>query len=316
MIAVLSSPRARRYARRLAITAVALPLVAILAFATLVGLWLAGVNVPIASGATWLKVQKVGTATYTTGQTDPVFILVVGNDARGDVGGARGDAIHVIGINPASHQGSMIDIPRDTEVPIPGHSPNKVNASFAQGGIALQAKAIGDLMGVNLSYAITTDFDGFTHLVDELGGIDVDVKQKHTDAHYSGAVFDPGIQHMNGAQALSFSRDRHSFPTSDLQRTQNQGTLILSALGTLRGRNPGVADVFGYLTTLMRHTQIQGMNVPELFSLGELALSVDPGQVKNVLLPIGPGHGSNLSVGSGAASLFADFRDDAILQTH
>lgn len=316
MLATLHTPRGRTILRRVVITAVTIPLVFALAFATLVFLWLSGVKIPFASGATWMKVEKVGRATYAGDQTAPVFILVVGNDARADIGGARGDAIHVIGINPTTKQASMIDIPRDTEVAIPGHGRNKVNAAFAYGGIGLQAKAISDLIGIDLSYAITTNFDGFTHLVDELGGIDVDVKDKHTDKNYSGAMFDPGVQHMDGGQALAFSRDRHSFPTSDLKRTENQGTLILSALATLQARNPGITDVFGYLTTLMRHTEIQGMDVPELYSLGQLALSLDPAQIRNVVLPVGSGHGSNLAVGASAAGLFADFRDDAILQTH
>jgi LCP family protein required for cell wall assembly len=316
MTAIAYPPPRRRWLKGVVVTAITVPLVIVVAFAALVGLWLSGVKVPFASGATWLKVEKLGHATFNGDFTQPVYILVVGNDGRPDIGGARGDALHVIGINPQLHQGSMIDIPRDTEVAIPGHGRDKINAAYAFGGVALQAQIVSQLIGINLQYAMTTNFAGFTSLVDELGGVDVDVKDKHTDVHFSGAVFDPGVQHMNGAQALAFNRDRHSFPTSDLKRSENQGTFILSALATLRARRPGITDVFGWLTTLMRHTQIEGIGVTELYQLGQLGLGMDPSTIKNVVLPVVSGHGSNLNLGASAQGLFADFRDDAVLETH
>jgi hypothetical protein len=58
------------------------------------------------------------------------------------------------------------------------------------------------------------------------------------------------------------------------------------------------------------------MDLTQLYDLGRLALAIDPARVKNVLLPTGQGSGTNLALAAGAQDLFADFRDDAILQNH
>ena len=301
--------------RRTALVAGAVPLVFALGCAALFAAWLNGWRVPGASGRTWFSITKTGVADYTPEPGQPFFFLVVGSDLRPGVAGGRADAIHVIGVNPAAKQATMIDIPRDTEVAIPGHGRNKVNAANALGGPRLTAQAVGNLLGINIPYAIATDFEGFTGMVDEVGGIDVNVMQPMHDS-YSGANFNPGVQHMNGQQALAFSRDRHSFPNSDLTRTVDQGTLIINALQKFEAQHTGATGTLEALAILGRHTQLDGMGVSDLYKMSRLALDINPANVRNVMLPVGPGHGSNLSVGAAAGSLLADFRDDAILQSH
>jgi hypothetical protein len=70
------------------------------------------------------------------------------------------------------------------------------------------------------------------------------------------------------------------------------------------------------LGILGRHTELQGMSLIDLYRFGRLGLSIDPANIRNVVIPTGGGSGSDLAVGAGAADLFADFRDDAVLQTH
>jgi anionic cell wall polymer biosynthesis LytR-Cps2A-Psr (LCP) family protein len=124
------------------------------------------------------------------------------------------------------------------------------------------------------------------------------------------------VQKLNGHQALSYARNRHQFPNSDLTRTQNQGYLILQALTQFRTANTGPIATLDLLADLGRHARLDGIGLADLYGLGRLGLSIDPGQVKNVLIPVVSGSGSNLALGPDAASLFADFRDDAVLQTH
>jgi LCP family protein required for cell wall assembly len=294
---------------------VGIPVVLTLTLTTLISLWLAGVQIPGASAARWFTITKTANADYTPAPDKPVFVLVIGNDGRTGQTVTRGDAIHIIGVNPTTHQATMLDLPRDTALPIPGHGTDKVNAAHTFGGPRLEADTIANAMGIQIPYVIDTDFDGFIGMVDDMGGLTVNVPYRMQDS-YSGADLQPGVQKLNGHQALSYARNRHQFPNSDLTRTQNQGYLILQALAQFRAANTGPIGTLDLLADLGRHARLDGIGLSDLYGLGRLGLSLDPAQVKNVLIPVVSGSGSNLALGPGAASLFADFRDDAILQTH
>lgn len=296
-------------------TVVTIPLVAALAFAGLFALWLGGVRVPFASGAVWFQVTKTATADYSPAPDQPVFILALGNDGRPGQTSTRGDAIHLIGVNPKLHQATILDFPRDTGLPIPGHGVDKVNASHVFGGVRLQAQTLANAVGVQVPYAIDTNFPGFISMVDEMGGIQVTVPEKMRDA-FSGANFDPGPQHLTGEQALAYARNRHQFPTGDLRRSENQGYLIVSALGQLHTANTGPVGTLNLLAILGRHAQLDGVGLRDLYDLARLGLSVDPANVRNVVVPVASGTGTRLQLTAGARSLFADFADDAVLQTH
>ncbi len=211
------------------------------------GAWLAGVHVPIASGATYLRVEKVAPLSAADrvggGPGAPFFILLVGNDSRPGVGGARGDALHLLGVNPAKHQATMLDIPRDT-----CWAGDKINVGNTRGP-RTQANDVGGLVGVQISYVVDVDFAGFLGLVDGIGG--VDVERADADArHVLRRVLQPRRHHMDGTQALAFSRDRHDFPTSDIVRTHNQGLLILDAMRQLRAKMQNAPGEFKLLALL------------------------------------------------------------------
>ena len=296
-------------------TAVAAPLALVLALCLLFAAWLNGAHIPFASGATWFTVQKVGSTHYNGEPTQPLFFLVVGNDSRGGPGNALGDAIHLIGVNPALGKATMLDIPRDTGADIPGHGVDKINAAFSRGGVRLEAQTVAKMVGVNIPYAITTDFGGFISMVDGVGGIDVNVPFPMNDS-FSGATFQPGPVHMNGTQALAFCRDRHDFPTGDLQRSENQGTFILAALTKLRSQNPDATGTINLLATLGRHAVLDGVGLKDLYKLGRLGLNFDASQVRNMRIPVTSGSGTRLQLDGSARGLFQDFADDGVLQAH
>jgi polyisoprenyl-teichoic acid--peptidoglycan teichoic acid transferase len=170
-------------------------------------------------------------------------------------------------------------------------------------------------VGVPIKFSITTNFTGFVEMVNELGGIDIQVNQPMHDPD-SATNFDPGMHHLNGEGALAFSRDRHSFSAGDISRTENQGYLIITALQNFQARNTGPGGVLSALGVLGRHVQMENTSLPELYRLARLVLTIDPAAIRNVVIPTGGGAGSNLSPGPGIDALFSDFRDDAILQSH
>jgi LCP family protein required for cell wall assembly len=268
------------------------------------------------AGAAWLTVEKVGESHYSGSPTQPVFMAIVGNDIRSGpdagVSGGLGDALHVVGVNPATKQATILNFPRDLEVEIPGYGSNKINAAYAMGGLQLQVETLSNLIGVPITYGITTNFDGFINLVNEMGGVDVNIPTDMNDTN-SGAVFPAGPAHLNGDQALAFSRDRYDFPGGDVDRTYNQAYLMISALQQLRSTYVGPAGTLRLLAILARNTEFQGLGLRELYSLARLALSIDPAAIGNVTTPTGGGSGSNLSVGPGADAIFADFRDNGVV---
>lgn len=263
------------------------------------------------------QVHKVDEARFTMEPDKPIFILAMGNDGRPGDTITRGDALHLIGINPGQGRATILDIPRDTYVAIPGRGRDKVNAAHASGGAALQAKAVGALVGVDVSFVVDADFQGFTQMVDEMGGVDVDVPFAMND-RFSGAVFEPGRVHMDGTAALAFARNRQ-ISGGDFRRTENQGLLLVAGLSKLRTGPHGAGDLVKYVSVLARHARLDGLGLIEAYRLARLAASLDPQNVRNVVMPGAAGNAGGASVvnvGAGADALFADFRDDGVLQAH
>jgi LCP family protein required for cell wall assembly len=287
--------------------------VVMLALAGLVTAWLHGVRLPLASGRAIIKVQHFSSANYGGEPSDTQFLLLIGSDLRPGVGGSRGDALHVLAVNPRLRKGTIINIPRDTCAAIPGYGTQKINAANAYGGPALMAQTINQLLGVHISYSVLVDFAGFGALVNGVGGVTINVTQRMND-HDSGAYYIPGPYHVDGGGALAFSRDRHDFPRGDITRTENQGSLILAAMIQLRHRASSPAGAFNLIALLGRNATLTGVSLTDLYRLGRLAQSIDPHYIRNVTIPVGGG--SCLPLLANAPSVFADFADDGVLESH
>ena len=246
-----------------------------------------------------------------------IFGLAIGSDERPGLDGARGDALHVIGLNPSQGRATIVNIPRDTWVDIPGHGQARVNEAYHFGGAELQAETLRRLTGAPISFVVTTTFVGLERMVDALGGIDVDVPY-YMDDQNSGAAFHQGVQHMTGRQVLAFSRNRH-IPDGDLVRTGHQGQVIVHALASLRGTGTSGTDTLRYLDVLYRNVRTVGMAPVDLFRIGRAALAIEPGNVRNFTIPATVGFKGRASVvfaAPAARGVFADFADDGVLQGH
>lgn len=266
-----------------------------------------------------LEIHKVDEGHFSPRPDQPVFMLALGIDGRPGIDSDRADAIHVIGVNAAAGSATILDIPRDTYVSVPGHGRRKINDAFTFGGAELQARVVRELTGADIRFVITTTFAGFPRMVDELGGMPVGVPFPMHDP-FSGANFPAGIVQMNGAQAFAFARNRH-IPDGDLRRSEDQGALIIAALAELRADGVGSspAKTLRALGILGRNSRLSGVGLVDLYNLGRLGLSIDPARVRNVVMPATLGMAGGASVvfvAPAAGSLFADFRDDALLQAH
>jgi LCP family protein required for cell wall assembly len=262
-------------------------------------------------------IHKLDTAVHTPQpRTDPFFVLVVGNDAREGLDGVRGDALHVLAINPAAGSAVILNIPRDTYVPIPGLGSAKINDAYKQGGFSKQVETVAAFTGLPFSFVVETNFDGFMALVDEMDGLDVNVPYAMFDRN-SGADFRPGRVRMYGAGALSFARNRN-VPNGDIARTEHHGILLIAALERAREVGTSPVSKLRLLGMMARHTRYEGVGFRDLYSLLNLGLAIDPANVRNVTMPsrvgkVGP---ADVVFASGHEGLLADLRDDAVLQSH
>ena len=197
-------------------------------------------------------------AGYTPSLTGnkPVVILAVGSGGRpgDDIMHSLSDSIHLIFLNPAKHHATIVGIPRDSWVDIPGHGTSKINAALFYGGPALMVQTIESLTGVHIDYWAITTFWGFTNMINEINGLSIDIPFQFYDPTYSRANLEPGVQRLNGVQALSMARDRDSMLEGDFARSENQGRLILAALAQFHGDyNADPGNMFTWLGRAVQH---------------------------------------------------------------
>ena len=194
-------------------------------------------------------------------------ILLVGSDSRvsaraeaaaGKSSDQRGDALIFIHL-PADRQSIYgISIMRDLWVDIPGFGPGKVNSALELGGIPLMTTTVGTLLGQPIQHTVMLDFEGFAGLTDAVNGIDVDVKVPFTSTLESGHYFAPGVNKLNGAQALDFVRERKAFSDGDYQRVRNQQTFLKAVLAKAVGSGVLVdrATAHAFVTGVLPHVSV------------------------------------------------------------
>lgn len=185
--------------------------------------------------------------------------LLLGSDNRGEDGslanlaGQHSDTIVVVHI-PADRSGlSVMSIPRDSWVPVPGHGETSISSALSLGGVPLAVQAVESLIGVRVDHVALVDFAGFQAVTDALGGVSIDNPVAFDSYYLPGHNFAAGAQHLDGTEALAFARERAAFPGGDMQRVQNQQLLIKALLGgVLQAEtltNPGtVGSVVGAVT--------------------------------------------------------------------
>jgi LCP family protein required for cell wall assembly len=181
---------------------------------------------------------------------EPYYILVLGSDARQRGVASRSDTIMLCRLDPESESASILSIPRDTKVELAGYGTQKINAALAFGGPAGAVKAISDFVGVEIAHVVLIDFEGFADLVDRLGGVMINVPAYSS---FGNIELQPGIQMLNGEQALAFVRDRYHYALGDFQRAANQRALLKAVARKIiqapANEIPGYVSSFAECTT-------------------------------------------------------------------
>jgi LCP family protein required for cell wall assembly len=176
------------------------------------------------------------------GLNGPLNVLLAGVDLRsgltpgqqralhvGDVPSSNSDTLMLIHIAADRSSVTVVSLPRDSWVLIPGHGMDKINAAFGLGGPRLTVATVERATGLTINDFIQVNFLGFVKVIDALGGVNICLPQAVDDPD-SGLHLSAGVHHVDGVTALKYARDRHSFAASDLARITNQQSLLASLL--------------------------------------------------------------------------------------
>ena len=159
-----------------------------------------------------------------------VNILIIGCDEIENQG--RADTIVFLSISPKTKDVLILSIPRDTRVEIPERGMDKINHAYAFGGERLISKTVSSFLDVPIHFYAVVDFIGFVYIIDELGGVEIDVEKEMHYVDKAGGVeinLYPGKQILDGGKALQYIRFRYD-KLGDLGRIKRQQKLALAVI--------------------------------------------------------------------------------------
>ncbi len=181
----------------------------------------------------------LGLLVYLIFPSSPLNVLVVGVDSRPGEGYlSRTDSNILVGIQPSHLRVSLLSIPRDLSIEVPGYGLQHINTANMLGeekkkgsGPELLSAAISKSFGIQTERYVRMNFQGFVDIINAVGGVTITVDKTLVDYQYPTANygtisvrFDPGTQHMDGERALIYARTRHA--DDDYQRANRQQQVI------------------------------------------------------------------------------------------
>ena len=206
------------------------------------------------------------------GKEPAVNILVLGTDSRTSAsdpsqwqeGAQRTDAIMIVQVSGDRKTISVMSIPRDSWVEIPGHGQGKINAAYSYGGPSLTIHTVENLTGIHIDHFAVANFESFVALTDEIGGVRINLKTPQTLA---GKELGAGAQVLNGQQALAYTRERSSLPNGDFDRVKRQQTWMRSIVSRVltNGTLSSPTALYSFLKTASRTVAVD-----ESFTLNQM----------------------------------------------
>ncbi len=215
---------------------------------------------------------------------EPVTVLILGTDSRDDDDPGRADTIMLLYLDPEKVEGSLLSIPRDTLVEIPGHGEDKINAAYAFGQEELMLKTVSNFLDADINHYVTVDFSGFVKLIDALGGVEVDIDRPMDDPK-SGAFFAAGTHQLTGEQALAYTRDR-STELGDIGRIQRQQD-VFRALIDQKLNIRYLSNITHYFNIIAEHTRTD-LDIMTILRYSKAALSFDSDRFQTAIVPTHP----------------------------
>lgn len=218
---------------------------------------------------------------WASGKAFSVLILGVDGDGKQ----TRTDILVLARYEPRQNMLSLVSIPRDTRAEIPGRErPEKIGHAHAYGGPELTVKTVEKLLGVDIPYYVRLDFRAFAELVDELGGVELDVEKA---MHYDDNSQDlhihlrPGKQVLDGDKALQYVRFRHD-NQGDIGRIKRVQKFLLALIESQK--KAGMSNLRNLVSTGMKYVDTN-LSAPQALALAKQARNLDQMTVVTASLP-------------------------------
>lgn len=211
----------------------------------------------------------------------PYYALILGSDSREGTTSdysERSDVIMLLRVDPLGDQVTIVSVPRDTPYRLSDGSLVKINETYNREGPAGIIRAVSEVTGVPISHYAEIGFSDLGSIVDEIGGVTVDVDRELgvTDVLTGEWVtVSPGTQTLNGQEAQVYARARHEYVyDQDAYRQRNDRNLLVAIADEIMGGNPlsipgEIIDVAGYVTTDVRSYNLLGSAIPMFLHPGK-----------------------------------------------
>ena len=212
---------------------------------------------------------------------EPFYMLLLGTDGRPGETSYRADTIILARIDPTEQQVTLISIPRDTRITYKGET-MKINAAHTEEGAAGMVEAVNELCGIEISHYAEISFDGLVQLVDALGGVEVNVPDEIDDPKAADFTIEPGLQTLNGEQALAFCRSR-AFADGDYTRMRHQRIFVAALANTILNKTdatqlPGIIDAMADMVAT-------DLSLPDILSLANAMRGMDTDSMWTANIP-------------------------------
>jgi LCP family protein required for cell wall assembly len=223
-----------------------------------------------------------------------ILLLGSDNDLKFPADAVLTQSMILVGIDPHSRTVSMLSIPRDFWVQIPGYGPEKIDVAYELGGISLARTTVEKQFGVGVDYYAWVGLNGLVDVIDQLGGVDVTVLHPVLDDTYPDDLdgSDPyryhrlylpaGPQHLDGTTALEYVRSRHGDLQSDFGRSARQQQVLL-ALRRMAD-DPGFVGRVPRLTNSLQESVRTDLSVAAIAQLALLARDMPDSSIQREVL--------------------------------
>lgn len=204
-----------------------------------------------------VRTKNVSNSKAVNVTKEPFNIFISGLDTSGKIDEvSRSDVNMVVTVNPKTHKVLLTSIPRDSYVSLKGKDGAKDKLTHAGlYGVGESISSVEDLLGININYYVKVNYSTVMKLVDAIGGVDVESEYTFTTsgmhmAGLDGLTFYEGQNHLDGASALAFARERHSFTSGDMQRNRNQQIVMTAILKKMLSSKTLLTKYTGILNSI------------------------------------------------------------------
>lgn len=215
-----------------------------------------------------------------------INILVLGVDETSPTDPRRSDTMILLSYNPKTNKAYILSIPRDTMIKLDKYGTQKINAAYPIGGPQLAMDMVSQLIGEPVDYYVKIGYEGFKQLVDDLGGVEMNVPMDMNYDDNAGNLhihLKKGVQLLDGEKALQLVRFRHGYAEQDLERVKVQREFLLAMFQ--KAKDPStLLKIHRILKTINQYVET---NIPPttMLKYADYLLKLDKDNIKTATVP-------------------------------